>query len=61
MKRKIEGLELGHENMKGDIYELKGVMEKMMEMMQALATKEDPHQRTMISKIIGPSYEPRCP
>lgn len=44
--------------MKGDINELKEVMDKMMEMFQALTTKEDPPERTMIYDITGLSIEP---
>lgn len=47
--------------MRGDVDELKGVMEKMMEMLHTLATKKDAPQSTMISKITGPSFEPQHP
>lgn len=47
--------------MRGDLNELKGEMEKMMEMLQKLDTKENPHMCTMISKITGPSFELQHP
>lgn len=53
LKRNMEGLELGHEKMKWDIDELKWVMGKMMKMLRALTTKEDPLQCTMIFEIIS--------
>lgn len=49
------------EKIRGDIDELKGEMEKMMEMLHALDTKENPHMRTMISEITGPSFELQHP
>lgn len=44
--------------MKGDIDELKRSVCKIMEMMQALNTKEDQPQRTMISQINGLTVYP---
>lgn len=44
--------------MKRDIDDLKEVMGKVMELLQELATKEDPPQRTMISETTGPLFEP---
>ncbi|KAI5412656.1 hypothetical protein KIW84_057342 [Lathyrus oleraceus] len=49
------------EEMKEDIDGLKGEMENMMETMHALTNREDPPQRTVISKTTGPSLEPQPP
>ena len=53
----MENLEQGQEKMKGDIDELRGSMAKIMEMLQALTTKEDQPQCIVISEIYGLSVE----
>lgn len=57
----MEGLEQAQEKMKGYIDELKGAINKMMEILQALTTKEDPPQCTVIFKITGLLTEPQRP
>lgn len=55
----MENLKHGQEKIKGDIEELWGSMAKIMEMLQALTSKEDQPHRIVISQINGFTAEPQ--
>lgn len=44
-----------------EINDLKGPMEKMMEMLQALSNREEPHMHIVIFKVTCISFEPQHP